>query len=286
MTTTLELIERTRQSFLLTGSREERDRLNTAIDNAVDTFAVEFGRSIASDYKLSVGLEDMLVWSNSSNTLTVDRGAMGSTALAHADKATVLINSWCSPNAVLQALKQAVIELDGRPGLFKVGVVELPISLSSAQIDLGDIDIDDILEVFTDATFDDDWERVRHWSLLRNTGANPVLDLSRLSLRSQTVRVVYRTKLGAIDKNTADVETTTGITNVNLLAVTAAISLIVGRPVQRTSMEAQPSTRRANEVAAFSTDAAARALERHQKMLLESEVMKLMQRYPMRRHNS
>ena len=285
MTSTLELIERTRQSFLLTGAREERNRLDGAITDAVEAVTVEFDRRLAPDFKLSVGLEDMIVWDVTGQVATVERGALGSTAAAATDKATVLINSWCSPAAVLQALQTAVVELDGHAGLYKVGATDLSLDAASSQLDLGDIDVDAILDVFVKRDFDDsEWDRVMHWSLLRDTGPNPVLDLSRTTSISRTVRVAYRQPLGEIDAATADVEATTGITNPNLLAVTAAISLSAGRPVRRTALDAQPSSRRANEVAPFSTDNATRALERHQKRLLDAERMKLMQRYPIRRN--
>jgi hypothetical protein len=111
MTTVSALINQTRNDYLRTGQPEVRNKLNGAISDSAETLT--FSRplnALSMGSRISIGLEDMHVWSVDGAALTadVDRGEYGTTAAAAADKAVVLVNPRYSDSQILRALNSAV----------------------------------------------------------------------------------------------------------------------------------------------------------------------------------
>ena len=80
MTTVGALINQTRNDYLRTGQPEVRNKLNGAISDSAETLT--FSRplnALSTGSRISIGLEDMHVWSVDGAALTadVDRGEYG-----------------------------------------------------------------------------------------------------------------------------------------------------------------------------------------------------------------
>lgn len=296
MTSVTDLVNTTREDYLMAGATGRLTKLDGAIANGTaDSFDVDDDTQIATGTRICVGFEEMHVWSTSSNTLTVERGMAGSTATAHDDDALVSIAPEYSDAKILRSLQSAVEELRQNPWLFVVSHVDFApphdgeFTLGPAPDGSAETGYDGVLEVLigtTDAT--EPWARLRSWDVMQTgdtDGSDALVTAPEARFHNATLRVVRRQTLGSLAADTTDVETDVGILNTDLICVLAALRLGVGRPLRRTSLHAQGDTRRANEVAAFSTGNSLRELERRYKALLTAEVTRMKKQYPIRKKN-
>ncbi len=290
MTTVNDLVVACREDFLLAGAATSRTRINGAINDTTDTVVVDDASGIATGSRISIGFEDMHVWSVASNTLTVQRGDYGSTASTHADNAIVTISPEYSDAKILRSLQATVEDLRQDTGLYRVSHVDFDpphtteFVLGPAPDGSSEVGYDGVLEVLmeTDDVLEP-WARVK-WNVVQVAdadGSDALVTIHDATYRNATVRVVRRLALGSLLSTTTDVETDVGILATDLLAVGAALRLTAGRAIRRTSLHAQGDSRRANEVAAFSTGNASRDLERRYQAALMREKIRLKKRFPM-----
>ena len=109
-----DLIEETRDAYLLAGQREPMNRLTSTITNSTTNFTLDFDlNSLGQGSRLSIDLEDMLVWDTNATakTITVQRGTFGSTAAAHSSGALVLSGAKWSPFRVFKAINEELRSL-------------------------------------------------------------------------------------------------------------------------------------------------------------------------------
>ena len=214
--------------------------------------------------KVSIDLEDMHVWSVSSNTLTVERGMFGSTATTHTADAIVYVNAEATPFDVLQAANDELAALSSPSnGLFKVATpVELTWNPAVSDYNLtGVSDVIDILDIYEDANDGTGaWLKVPRdrWRLKRNSETDDFASGFALSLPfgvGGDVRAVYKTSFTPLSTLADNVATVTGLPSsaLDILEMGTAIRLLVGRGVNRSSLSSQGDTRRAEEVS--TTDA-------------------------------
>lgn len=244
MTTVGALINQTRNDYLRTGQPEVRNKLNGAISDSAETLT--FSRplnALSTGSRISIGLEDMHVWSVDGAALTadVDRGEYGTTAAAAGDKAVVLVNPRYSDSQILRALNSAVSMLASE-GLFAVSTVEVTYNstingydLASSTNVLGLVDV--LWESTTDAR--KQWSRLPNVRLIRNTNtadfaSGTAIAVDRGIPNGCTIRATYKHELSAGLSSLTDVfETVTGLESdaADLLCIAAALHLTAGKEI-------------------------------------------------------
>lgn len=259
MTTTGDLIERTRRHLYSGETRDERDRLISAIDTDDVGLGVEFGRTgLQRGVMLGIDLEELYVWDVVGGiNATVSRGEGGSVAAAHAQGAHVYIAPKHSGWAIFQAINEELQALHGE-GLYRIGTVDLTYHPGTDAYDLtGVTDVLDILDVEYDA--DDGtgrWATLprSEWLLRRDlpTASFPsglALTVNGWVASGQTMRVAYKAGFTAVSAVDDDIEDDAGLPSSahDIVPLGAAIRLVAGGEVSRNFLD-QAETRRADEV--------------------------------------
>lgn len=280
MTSTAQLVDICRTDMLMSGGRDQRNRLAAAATAVDVTVTLEFAHNLVANDKLSIGFEDMGVWGTAGQTVTVQRGDDSTTAAAHAIGDVVEINAHFTRGQVLRAMQAEVDGLSAKAGLFKVGYTTFDAQPGDWTYNLA-VDPDRIISVEGESlTDEDEWYPVGSWSVRRDG------DGTELVLHDGwdgTIRVAFRGAYSPLTADAADVAAATGVGDPTLVAVGAALRLTRGRPIRRTFVDAQGDSRRANEVVAFHTEQSDQNLERWYRMLLLDEQARLTRRFPPRR---
>ena len=292
VTTTLaDLIERTRR-HLYTEVRDEIDRLAQGIDADDTTLTVDFGRAGVKDGAvLSIGLEELLVWSVSGATVTVERGFNGTTAAAHDSGDLIRVNPKHTDAAIAGALNDDLADLSTPAnGLYGVGTVELTYQAGTHTYGLTGVSTAiGILEVSFDANDGTGrWPVLspRDWRLGRametddySTGLALTLDVAAQPGRQ--LRVVYAKPFTALTALAHDVVVVGGLpaTAVDIPPMGAAMRLTDGGEVARNFLH-QGDTRRAGEVPAQARGASSRTLAARRRERIGAERSRLYRQYP------
>ena len=288
MTSALELVDRTIDDFLMTGQRVLRAKLNAGVTSA--TVSIELKQNqgaLAEGQLLQANFELMEVWSATGQTVVVERGDYGTTAVDHSANAIVEVDPIFPRSRVLRSLQSAATSLSGEPGIWKPLVVEFTPVSGTEVYDLGTTEVRNVVAV--DQLVHGDWVPLDYaWELVRGlTGQTGITGDVGLRLNYYQsllpVRVICEAPLGAIDETTADVETTVGLENATILAVGAALELNAGRAIKRSFIEGAGDSRRANEVAPYQTENSSRELRALYKQLVGQAVTRLSQLYPHKR---
>lgn len=279
---TSELVHICRTDMLMSGGRDSRNRLASAITAEAEGLTLSYGANrIGADDQLSIGFEDLAIWQVSGSNVTVERGADGTTPAAHAAGATVLVNTPFSPGQVLRSMKAELVTLGSTPGLGRVAHTTFEATIGNYTSPALGVDPDKIVSVSGQSLSDaDEWTDISSFSVQRTSAGTSLILYDGWQ---GTVRVSYWTSYGEITADTADVAATTGLGDPTLLAVGAALRLTRGRPIRRSMIDAQGDSRRAQEVTGFDTTQADLNLERWYRQLITTEKARLIARYPARR---
>jgi len=244
MTTVSALINQTRNDYLRTGQPEVRNKLNGAISDSAETLT--FSRplnALSMGSRISIGLEDMHVWSVNGAALTadVDRGEYGTTAAAAADKAVVLVNPRYSDSQILRALNSGVSMLASE-GLFAVSTVEVTYNSTINGYDLASsTNVLGLVDVLWESTTGSrkQWSRLPNVRLIRNANtadfaSGTAIAVDRGVPNGCTIRATYKHELSAGLSSLTDVfETVTGLESdaADLLCIAAALHLTAGKEI-------------------------------------------------------
>ena len=297
MTTLADVIAKCRNDYLLTGSREPRNKLTTTINDSIQTITFDYDLAGLSDgSKVSIDLEDMYVWSanTSSKTASVQRGDFGSTAAAHTAGAIATINTRFSDAQILRAVNDELAALSSPSnGLYQMKSVDVTYSASVNGYDMvGATNVLSIWQLRYKATGPE-----KDWPLLASTLWKHQRDLSTSEFASgqavfihdyaqpgNAVRIWYRAPFTALTATTDNVATVAGLHAEahDLLSIGAAIRLTAGREIKRNFDESQGDTRRADEVPPGAQLGGMRALMAYRKMRLGEEAQRLANLYPVR----
>lgn len=295
MTTPATAVARVRRDHLLAGHREERNRLASPATDAETTltFQYDLGR-IKGQARLSVGFEDMGVWeaSDGAKTAVVERGDDGTTAVAHDVGDVVIVNSPFTPARVLAALEDELAALSSA-GLFRMRTVDLTYDSAVMGYDLtGVADLTSVYEV-RGATSgpEEDWPILDSWDVARDMPTTTFASGTALILRDEgeqghTIRVRYRAPFGVVDDpHTDDLQDDIGLpaTADDLLQIGTAIRLVAPREVKRNFTEAQPDTRRSEEVPTGSQLQSVRGLLAVYERRIGEERLALLRQWPPRK---
>jgi hypothetical protein len=287
MTTVAELLAQVRYDWLLEGRIRQNKLANTCdADDSPLTFTFPLGQ-LAESSRISIGLEDMHVWSvnGTSKSAEVDRGAYGTTAASHSAGAKVTVNPERSDAQILRAVN-AELQALASDGLYQLKAVELTGSVDRTY----PVSATDVIvpwRVYYDrAGSDEAWPEVLRWEwrTVQETddfpSGNALVVDSYVDVGRQ-VRLVYKAGFASLTGLGQNVTAVSGLpaSAVDLLAVGAALRLLVGREAERNRMDRQGDTRRAEEVPAGSQRQAAAELRAYRTRRLEAEVKALARKH-------
>ncbi len=270
--------------------RPEEDKLATAMNSSVESVVNTYQRGgIKAGAKLSIDIEDIRVWSQSTVTSTVRRGANGSTAAAHAAGSVIYVNAEFTPWEIFKATNNELKSLSSPlAGLFAVRTVTLVYNPSHVGYDLtGVTNIDGILRVLQETTGSDRTRiPVTDWRVERglDTDVFPSgygLFLTR-GWSGKDVFVSYRGQFSELSALDNDVETVTGLPYSchDILAMGAALRCAAPAEIDRNQMGSQGSGRRSSEVPAGARLNAVRGLAQLRQQRISEERSRLLRRFP------
>jgi hypothetical protein len=270
---------------MLASGRQELNRLTGTITNAATTLTIDFAAgSIQTGALIAIDLELLYVWSVSGSTVTVQRGMQGSTAAAHTAGAIIYVNPIVPDFHVFAALNDELASLSGP--LYRVKTATFTAGIASAY-NLA-ADVERILAVQYSAIGPEQaWPRLTRWDLLQNqdTGvfaSGVALRLYELPDPGRTVRVTYAADLGSLAALTDDVQTATGLpaSANDIPPLGAAARLLAAREARRSSVDAQPEARQAQDVPPGTARSASAQLFALRDRRLKEEAGKLAKDWP------
>lgn len=294
MTTVQALIDRVRRDQLLQGRIEGRNKLAADVSSSATTFTfVRDLDGIVPHARISIGLEDIYIWSTTpaSKTADVDRGADSTTAVAHTTTEIVRVSPAWSDSQILRSINDALVSFLG-DGLFGVGAYEFVYQAPAIGIPLP-ADVIEVLEVSVQDFVGADWVPLRGWDERHNQNTtdfptgNAVFLVAGTPLSGRTVRVEYAKDFASLSTLTQDVETVTGISSsmIDVLAKGAAIEVTGGREIGKNLGSAQGSTRRSSETPAGSEARARVPVILDYERRVSRERDRLRRKYPERMRN-
>lgn len=287
MTTVAELLDRVRRDYLSQGHVEARNKLAVAVDASATAWEFQYDLGqIQPNSLLSVGLEDIYVWSTveSAKTADVDRGVDGSTAASITTSDVVRVNPRWTDAQILRAINSELDNLYGY-GLFKVGTTEFSYDGSTVGHNLTSA-ADDVYLVQAKDYSLDEWINISGWAFEQNQDTTVFASGKALFLRhgaipGRTVRVTWFggfTHLSSLSENVATVSGLPASAE-DVLAMGAALGLGVGRELGRNFHESQGNTRRAAEVPPGAEAQGLNPIARHYENRRALELRALTRRY-------
>lgn len=291
MTTLAEVIEDTRNDFLVT-ARDEIDILDGAINALVETITVTDGASgLQHGTVLSIDLELLRVRTVTGTSATVLRGWGGSTAATHVDGSIVYVNPKVPDYRVFRAVNAELDSLSSPAnGLFRIAALDLTYQSGVMGYDLaGATNVIDILDVNYDQPgIDRAWAQINRddWRLERSMATSAFASGYGLVFNaggspSSPIRVRYKTGYTRLAALADDVEAVSGLHSEahDILGLGAAIRLGLGRENQRNLIDAQSQPRRSEEVPAGAVSAGVAGLRRLRDQRIAEEAARLTQQW-------
>lgn len=291
MTTCADMINETKR-YLLAGHREMMNAVNGGINNTVTTIPFVYNlASIAPGSVISVDLEVMYVWTadQSTKTVTVQRGYLGSVAATHAAGSMVTVNPKFSDFAIMQALNSDIDDLSG--DLYQVRTTSLTYIPGKIGYDLtgaSSYDVIGILEMRYDLPgVTRSWpsmfnSAIRRDSDLTDFPSGYAVEVRSVAFPGRQVRITYSAAFKHLSALTDDVSTVSGLPTGthDIPPLGAAVRLQGVREGQRNFNDNQPDTRRAAEVPAGANAAAIRPMMDFHQTRVRSTMKDQLQRYP------
>lgn len=256
MSTVQVLLDRIRRDYLTQGRVEPRNKLASSIDASQTNLAFAYDLdALVPGAVISIGLEDMHVWSTdpTARTAEVDRGIDSSTAAAHTTAERVRVAPRWSDAQLLRSVNAELANLFSQ-GLYGITATEVTFTSNTQGYALP-AGVVSVHRVMAQDYTGDNWFPISGWSVehVQNTTdfASGIALFLRgdAGLEGRKLRVVYKrafVDLAALDDDVV----TDGLlpaTAVDVLAMGTAISVLVGREVANRLYETQGSTRRGEE---------------------------------------
>lgn len=289
MPTGAQLVEDAR-AHLQAYSRDELNRTTADPGAAGTTLAVEFAvGGIQRGVILAVDLELMYVWSVTALNVTVQRGVLGSTATTHAVGSLVYVNPRFPAFRIFSEINNEIRSYSSPAhGLFRISTVDLTGSITEGYDLTGVTSLIDILEVrYQDYGAEARWPLIRQWSLARNMptasfASGFALMVDDAPAIGRTIRVRYKAAYTAFTALSQDLTTQTGMHDEasDIPPLGAAARLLAAREARRASYDAQPESRRAEDVPPGTNRQAAAGLLALRDMRLREEAARLSSQYP------
>lgn len=288
-------IDETRD-MLLSGYVEELLLVTTpAVENATNTAFEISGASssgIVPGVIIEIGSELMYVQTVSGTTVTVIRGYGGSTASStgHAADSIVRVSPKFPTHRIINAINDDLADLSApNNGLFRMLTTSFTYNaaVDGYNLNTGSNEISSIYSVtYSDIGSEASEPEVMNWRLKRNRDTASFASGNALILYTgawpgQKVTVSYKSPFGAItDGSTAQSDTGLPTTAYDLPPLGAALSLMSTMPIRREFIDAQGSSRRAEEVPPGAISASMRDLRSRRDYRVQSESARLVAQYP------
>jgi hypothetical protein len=279
---------------LQSGYSTARNQLSSPYTAGSGTLAFKYPLAgITAGARLSVGLNTFYVWdvNTSGQTATVTAGEYGSTDANLAAGTTVHVRPVFTDSELFNALNEEVAALSSpQSGLFQVKTIDLTYNASIDGYDISATDIQAIYEVrFQEPGPYKDWPRIpaHEWVLERKAyvtdfPSGTALRLNRGGWPGYDVRVTYMAPYSPFATLADDVTAVCGVSAqaADIPPIGAAVRLVAGREVKRNFTEAQPDTRRAEEVPPGAIANSARGLMMLRQQRISEEAARLRSQYP------
>ncbi len=289
MTTAADWVHTTKR-HLLGNTREELNQVAAYTAGGTTlTFTYPLA-SIAAGADVEVDQEIFRVISVSGQVATVMGAQLGTSAANHAANTVAVVNPRFTTFGIVQDLNNCLSDLDGN-GLYREVAINITFNPVVASYDItGSTTVLDVLECrFQQTGPTKRFPIIRNWSLLRDmdTAVFPsgnAITIDSPGFPGLPLRVRYAAPFTQITSLADDAQTTIGVsyTAQDLPPMGAAIRQMLGREIKRSFLEAQPDTRRAQEVQGGMAQASIRSLQQAYQAGIGEERMRQLQRFPYR----
>lgn len=292
MTTAADWLSAT-EGRLLSGQRQEMDKLAAGVDDTTDTLTVAYENAgIRPGARLAVGLEEMYVWAVAGASVTVERGWNGSAASTHADGSVVHVNPRWSRWEIFRALNDDLRSLSSPAnGLFRVAVVDVTYNPVRSGYDLAGVSsIDDVIDVrYETLGPSNEWPVVPAWdwqpAMPTDDFPSGVALFTRYGEPGRRLRIRYRRPYGTLVSLGDDIEATTGLHAEahDIPPMGAAEQLAGSAEIKRNFTEVQHDTRRLEQVPPGARLRSSLQPAGARQRRIAEEAARLSARYPRRR---
>lgn len=283
MTTVQQLIERIRREYL-PGRNEKINRLTASINSSDTNLSVDFpDANLSAGARLSIGIEDMRVWSFASGIANVLRGAEGSTAASHTAGDVVHVNPQWTDFQIFRAINDTIRGLEG-DGIYGIDTAETDFSpaVVAYELPLGTQGVYQVLARLPGP--EKEWIPLRGWAFgLKQNSTDFTTAISLTFTREtpwpgQPFRVLYRYPLTQVTAVTDIVGDQEGREIELILALGAAWRLTSGE--ERTRNLQAPNSARYEEVPAGALMGVSRELRRQYQIEVNNEKARIARLYP------
>jgi hypothetical protein len=276
---------------LLSGIVEERNKLSVSIDSDDTTVVCLYPvNSLQPGTIFEIGSELFYVWATntSTNTLTVERGYSGTTAVSHSSGAVLTLNPRFPKAQMLDALNQDIDDLSSPAnGLFRVVSTDVSYNGSDRQINItGATSIIDLIDVRL-RYLSDDHPTIHRVRLSRDM---PTADFaSGFALTfdegtmAGTLRVRYKAPFARVSALSDDIQSVSyvPVTMEDILEMGVMSRMLSVREVKRNFIESQGDTRRSDEVPPGAMRDSFSNILRLRRDRIVAEMARLVRQYPL-----
>lgn len=283
MPPTSDWIEEARQ-HLYTNYSDRLNRLADPTDAVQGQVTLDFDpEGIAQGTVVGIGMEEMLVWSVSSRTLTVQRGWNASPKIAHPENEVVYVKPKFSGWRIFRAINDTIRDLSSPlSGLYAtedvelVGGIDYTYALVGAPSDMTGIAAVRRYDPYTRET-----PFIASWAFDADNPAHAGPTLTTWETQpGETLLVTIKRPFATVTPDGLIEDSRLPETAWDIPPLGAAMRLVPPRDIKRTFTEAQPEPRRGEEVppGAARQASAGPAIMYQQRVL--AEAMRLAARFP------
>jgi hypothetical protein len=290
MSTASALLDRVNRQ-LLSGTIEERNKLATTVSSSDTSFVMSYDLAgLRAGTAFEIDSELVYIWEavSGSKTVTVERGYMGTTAVAHTAGAVVTLNPRFPKAQMLEALNQDIDDLSSPlNGLFRIVSVDVDYNGSDRQTDLtGATSVLDLIDVRL-RYLDSDYPVIRMTRLQRDlpttdfpSGFAIVFDES---VMAGSLRVRYKAPFSRVSTISDSIQSVANIPTAmeDILELGVMSRVLSVREVKRNFIESQGDTRRSDEVGAGAMRDSFSNILRLRRDRIIAEAAKLARQYPL-----
>jgi len=280
------------RDMLLSGYVEELDIITGNVLVGDSEIIVQgYASSIVKGVVIEINAELMYVLQVASTTISVLRGYGGSTAAAHTANDIVRVSPKFPTNRIISSLNDDLADLSAPgQGLFQMKTTSFTYNAGVDGYDLTGLtsaEIDSIYSVtYADIGSEAAEPQVSSWRLRRNRDTGSFASGLALILYTgawpgQKITVMYKSPFTSITDGTT-ARSTVGLatTAYDLPPLGAAMALMTTTPIRREFLDAQGTSRMADEVPPGAISASFRDLMGRRRARVEAEASRLVSQYP------
>jgi hypothetical protein len=280
------------RDMLLSGYVEELDIITGNVLVGDSEIIVQgYASSIVKGVVIEINAELMYVLQVASTTISVLRGYGGSTAAAHTANDIVRVSPKFPTNRIISSLNDDLADLSAPgQGLFQMKTTSFTYNAGVDGYDLTGLtsaEIDSIYSVtYADIGTEAAEPDVSSWRLRRNRdtasfSSGLALILYTGAWPGQKITVMYKSPFTSITDGTT-ARSTVGLatTAYDLPPLGAAMALMTTTPIRREFLDAQGTSRMADEVPPGAISASFRDLMGRRRARVEAESGRLVSQYP------